>query len=844
MKDKKLISLKIKDNMRYLILVGIIVAFFLLFSMISDSFFTFNTVMNIFRQSAALAIAAIGMTLIILTGGIDLSIGAVAALSGAAGALFMQSELGPLTAGGGVFVVIGVSVLIGLLNGFFVGYLGMAPFIVTLATMSLARGCTLAITDSSRIIVDNRYFTYFGDSNIFSNVPVSLLIVVLMYFMAYLILNCTVFGRNLYAIGSSPIAARASGINVKFQTMLAYGTAGFFLGISAVILTGRAQTAQPLAGIGMEFDVITAVVLGGVSLFGGEGRLKGTFLGVMLVSVLFTGLGMLTVPPFINYVIKGSLILFAVLSNQYFVKQSIKVTHKKEENTEGAKGKFLSALLMKNSQKKLLLKGTSKFFPGVTALDKVSFEITRGRVHALCGENGAGKSTLIKILSGVYKQDEGSIFIDSYPVAITSPTHAEKLGISTIYQELANIPELSIYHNVCLGKEISGKVRFTLDDKKMIRKANELLKKFNLHLDVTEKLDNLTVGQQQLIEIAKAYGSDSWVIIMDEPTSAISESDKDHLFAIIKELKAKNVAIVYITHRMKEIFEIADDITILRDGQSVSSGPIENYTEDCIIRSMVGREVKDIFYHQKFPPGEVVLEVKNLYKKEVFEPISFKVHSHEVLGFCGLIGAGRTEIMRCLFGLDRPDGGEIYLNGTLTKVSSPQEAIEKGILLVSEDRRKEGIIPSMNVRENITLATLPWISTLGWIRQSEDYTTAEKFVSGLNIRTPSLEQIISKLSGGNQQKVCLAKALSRSPKIIILDEPTRGIDVGAKAEIHRIIEDLTRMGMAVIMISSEMPEIMGASHRIMVLYEGRLTGEFTSDKNLTQEALMQKASGL
>lgn len=478
------------------------------------------------------------------------------------------------------------------------------------------------------------------------------------------------------------------------------------------------------------------------------------------------------------------------------------------------------------------------------ALDDVSLTIKRGTIHALCGENGAGKSTLMKILSGVYTKDEGEILINGVPAQIRSPADSERIGISVIYQELANIPELNVSQNVNLGKELSNGARILLDTKRMEQKTRSLLDRFQLQVGVRQKIDQLTVGQQQMVEIAKAFGSNAWIVVMDEPTSAITEADKENLFKIIRELKENNIAVVYISHRMSEIFEIADEITILRDGRQVIAGPVSEFDENKVIRHMVGRELNDIFTREKGAPGEEVLRVENLSRKGAFEPISFSVHAGEVLGFSGLMGAGRTEIMRCIFGLDRPDSGAIYLGGKKLEIRCPLDAIKAGIAMVSEDRRREGIIPHMTVRENTTLAALPWISRFGWIDAKKDLSITEEYIDSLNVKTPSTEQLIMNLSGGNQQKVCLAKWLNRSPKVVILDEPTRGIDVGAKAEIHRLIDRLTKQGIAVIMISSELPEIIGACDRIVVLYEGRMMKEYPSGSRVTQEQIMKSAAGL
>lgn len=844
---------KSSENFRYITIIAIIVILFVLFSIISKGFLSFNTVMNIFRQAAAIALAAIGMTFIMLTGGIDLSVGAVIALSSATGALTMQSMGGNTVLAGlaGILVTVMTAVGFGALNGTAIGYMKIPPFIVTLATMSLARGLTLTITDSSRVIVDNALYNYVSQTDIGGKIPVSMILVFAAYIVAYLILSKTVFGRKTYSVGDNRVASKASGINVEKHTLSIYMLSGVFIALATIVIVGRARSAQPLAAIAMEFDVITAVVLGGTSLLGGQGNLKGTILGVMLTSIIFTGLSMLDISPFVNYMVKGSLILLAVLSNRiafskwwFTSKQADTQSVGEKVQTKDNKNESIDVRIGNDEQQVLTLKNISKIFPGVRALDNVSLEIKRGTIHALCGENGAGKSTLMKILSGVYTKDEGEILVNGIPVQINSPSDSERIGISIIYQELANIPELNVSQNVNLGKEIPAKSKILLDTKKMEKKTRQLLKRFNLDINVNQQIDNLSVGQQQMVEIAKAFGSNAWIVVMDEPTSAITEADKERLFKIIRELKENNIAVVYISHRMSEVFEIADEITILRDGKHVISGPIENFDENSVIKYMVGREINDIFTHDKNEPGEEVLRVENLYRKGIFEPISFSVKSGEVLGFCGLMGAGRTEIMRCIFGLDKADGGEIYLNGQKLNISCPLDAIKAGISMVSEDRRREGIVPHMTVRENTTLAALPWISKYGWIDKKEDMEITKDYIESLNIKTPSTEQYIMNLSGGNQQKVCLAKWLNRKPKVIIMDEPTRGIDVGAKAEIHKLIDSLTREGIAIILISSEMPEIIGASNRIIVLYEGKMMKEYIADDTVTQEELMKSAAGV
>lgn len=837
------------EKLRYLTITVVIAALFIMFSFMAQDFFSFSTIMNISRQAAALSLAAIAMTIIMLSGGIDLSVGSVIALSGMCGAITMQNMTGDATVIGltGFAVTLATALIFGLLNGFAVGYLRIAPFIATLATMALARGLTLTISDSSRVIVDNALYNAVGQIDLVGKIPLSLALIVVVYFLSVLLLNKTVFGRNTYAIGDNEAASKASGINTRLHTMVVYVVSSIFIALATVVIVGRARSAQPMAAVGMEFDVIMAVVLGGTSLLGGQGNLKGTILGVILCSVIFTGLSMMTLPPYVNYILKGVLILFAVLINTFlFKKRTPRNAIKAKEKSIDKKHikTDIDALLKNNRQTTLTLNNISKSFPGVQALDSVSFSVKRGTVHALCGENGAGKSTLMKILSGVYQKDEGEILINEMPVEIKSPIDSGNIGISVIYQELANVSELTVSQNINLGKEIPSRLGFLFNEKKMQKKTKELLDRFRLNVSPTQKMNHLTVGQQQLVEIAKAYGSNAWIIVMDEPTSAITEKDKETLFEIIQELKENNIAIVYISHRMSEIFEIADEITVLRDGKHVTTGLSTDFNENIVIRHMVGRELNDIFSRNPNKVSDVTLRVENLYRKGVFEPISFEVKSGEVLGFSGLMGAGRTEIMRCICGLDKADSGDIYLNGRKLDIKHPSNAIDAGIVMVSENRRVEGIIPHGTVRENITIASLDNISRLGWINNKQDLGVARNYISSLEIKTPTTEQMIMNLSGGNQQKVCLAKWINCNPKVIILDEPTRGIDVGAKAEIHKLIDRLTKQGLAVIIISSELPEIIGASDRIIVLHEGKMMKEFSNSADITQEVLMRSATGI
>ena len=832
-----------KEKKRYVFLGVIIIAFFVLFCIRIPNFFQPVTITNLIRQSAVILILSIGMMLVILTGGIDLSVGATMALSGAVSAVVIQNVGAQSAAGAGAGMAASllIGAAVGAVNGYLCGYLEISPFMVTLAMQTLARGLTMMITDGSRIVVDNPTFNWLGGGqwNIggFIVPHVTLVVVIAIVASALWMSNCTT-GIKLYAVGGNKTAAYASGVSVKFQTFQTYLVSGILCGLAAIITIGRSGSAQPLAGTGLEFDVITAVVMGGVSLLGGVGTMTGIFMGALLLGVLTLGINMMDIPSYSNYVIKGVFVLVAVLSNEIgdILKEAVKAG--KDRQTVPENDKVLEK--MKDIKMHTLeLQDIQKSFSGVPALKGVSLNIQSGKVHALLGENGAGKSTLIKILSGVYQKDQGQIKIDGIPVSIHSTVDSRKLGISVIYQEFALVPELSIVQNIFLGKELKKGFIF-LSMKEMIQNTKKIIERLHFQADVNKKVKNLSVSQQQMVEIAKAFSANSWLVVMDEPTSAITEADKEKLFQLIREMKRQGLAVVYISHRMSEIFEIADEVTVLRDGEHVKTMPISETNERELTKLMVGREVKDIFNREHLELGEVVLEVKNLKREGVFEPISFTVRQGEVLGFSGLMGAGRTEIARCIFGMDANDGGEIWLNGEKISIHSPKEALKKGICYVSEDRRGEGIIPLRGVQENICLSVMDQISNHGQRKKDKEKILGEEYVDRFKIKAASLQQPIGNLSGGNQQKCCLAKMLACNPSLIILDEPTRGIDVGAKAEIHRLISELVKNRIAVILISSELPEIIGSSDRIIVLAEGRKTGEFES-REVKQETIMERA---
>jgi ribose transport system ATP-binding protein len=492
----------------------------------------------------------------------------------------------------------------------------------------------------------------------------------------------------------------------------------------------------------------------------------------------------------------------------------------------------------------LEVENVSKSFPGVKALDHVSLNLKRGEVHALVGENGAGKSTLMKILSGVYQADEGIIRYKGQQVRFHDSTQSRDAGIGIIYQELNLIPHLSVAANIFVGRE--PLTRFmTLNEKKMNADAVAILARLNLRIDPTITLNRLPISKQQMVEIAKSLSFESEVLIMDEPTSALSESEIDELFTVIHTLRDRGVAIIYISHRLEELKHIVDRISIFRDGHYVSTDPYASITMEEIVNRMVGRKLE-----KKFPPRlnipttEKILEVRHLTRKGILHDISFDLYRGEILGIAGLMGAGRSELARAIFGADPVDSGEVIMNGRRLSLRSPADSIRAGIAYLSENRKQEGLAVRMQLAENVTMANVGAVSqTFGIISRARELKESQHYVEELDIRTPSLTQVVNNLSGGNQQKVVVAKWLFCDSKILMFDEPTRGIDVGAKYAIYELIERLAREGVGVMMISSELPEILGLTDRVLVLHEGRLEATL-STRATTQEEILNYAAGV
>ncbi|UFJ41807.1 sugar ABC transporter ATP-binding protein [Brevibacillus humidisoli] len=490
----------------------------------------------------------------------------------------------------------------------------------------------------------------------------------------------------------------------------------------------------------------------------------------------------------------------------------------------------------------LEMKEISKSFSGVHVLQQVQFSLLSGEVHALMGENGAGKSTLMKILGGIYSRDSGSIQVKGESVSKMTTDLAAQLGIAIIHQELNLVPDLTVAENIFLGREWTIKGTKLINRKQMRKQAKDALNQLGIDLHPDTLVGELSVGQQQMVEIAKALSMQADILVLDEPTAALTNREIDALFEVIASLKKQGVGMIYISHRMEEIFQVCDRITVLRDGHYVGTRRTGETSMEELVQMMVGREITERFPKVEVQPGPERLRVENLSVRGKLHNVSLSVRSGEILGIAGLMGAGRTELARALFGIDPLEQGSIYVDNRQVTIKRPFDAIQAGIALVTENRKEEGLILSLSIRENLALPNLNTLSAYGFVKGEAETKLAEQTIKQLSIKTTDGEKTVGSLSGGNQQKVVIGKWLAVNPKILILDEPTRGVDIGAKKELYELMGQLVRSGVAIIMISSEMPEVLGMSDRILVMHEGRVTGEFAHEE-ATQEKIMHAAAG-
>ena len=493
----------------------------------------------------------------------------------------------------------------------------------------------------------------------------------------------------------------------------------------------------------------------------------------------------------------------------------------------------------------LELKDVVKTFGGVKALNGVHFQLKRGEIHALMGENGAGKSTFIKVITGVHQPDSGIMLLDGEQVTLRNTTDSAKLGIAAIYQHVTAFPDLTVTENIFMGREIKNKFGF-YDWKTMRQRAKELIQPLSAEIDVNKPMGNLSVAEQQLVEIAKALSCDARILIMDEPTASLTRNECLQLYSIAKDLRDKGVSIIFITHRFEDMYELATRVTVFRDSQYIGTYDVNGITNADLIKAMVGREINDLFPKPEVKLGDEMLRIEHLSRTGFFKDVSFNVRAGEIVGLTGLVGAGRTEVMEAVSGITHPDEGKVFLEGKEVYIKTPSEAMEKGIILLPEDRQKQGLVMSWGLGRNVTLPIISKYAKSGFNDEKAERELSKKLLEEVDTKAVDIFQPASSLSGGNQQKVVVAKALAQEMKVVIMDEPTKGVDVGAKAEIYAIMGDLAKKGYAIILISSEMPEILGMSDRIIVMCNGRKTGELNRGE-ATQEGIlelsMEKSTG-
>ncbi|MFB2553196.1 ATP-binding cassette domain-containing protein [Ensifer soli] len=811
------------------VLVVVLAVAVAVFGWIDPLFLTAGNFVSIAQQSAVIALVAFAMTAVIIARGIDISVGAALAFSGvSAGLVFAATGSAVLSLAAAILS----GAAIGLLNGLLIGMAGISPFIATLATMAFARGLSLSLSGASSIAIADPVVLFAGSASI-GLLPASVVIALLCLVLWWFVLKRTVYGRWIYAVGGNADAARASMVPVEWVRISVYLIAGATAGLGAILTIGRLGSAQPLAGTGLEFTAITAAIVGGTKLSGGKGSIWGTAIGALLLGVINTGLSFLQVPQIYIYYITGALILVAVLTSQPESVKALFRGHRRKAPVAAdapappAKGGH-----------SLVLNGIGKTFPGVKALDGVSFSVAPGDVVALAGENGAGKSTLVKCISGLYRPDEGEIVIDGKVADFHSPNDAR--GISVIHQHFSLSPDLTVAENLFVGREPRTRLGL-LDRARMRREARAILAELALDIDVDAELRTLSVGRQQMVEIARAVLADAWFFVMDEPTSALSNRERDHLYELIGTLKARGAAILYISHKMEEIFTQCNRVVVLRDGRFIGERETAATSEAEIVSMMVGRDVGDIFPHVDATVREAAVEVAGIGNGRLLKSASLTVHRGEIVALAGLMGSGRSEVLRLIAGLEAPERGAIRIFGTEQQGGDVKAANRAGIVYIPEDRHLEGFVGTMSIRDNLSLAWIRGNSPFGIVSPRRITALSRELIASLGVRPAQPEKATIELSGGNQQKVVIGKWLATKPRIILLDEPTRGVDVGAKSELHHLIARLKQEGAAILMVSSELPEVLGVADRIVVMREGRSVGELA--RGASEEDVMALAFG-
>jgi ribose transport system ATP-binding protein len=805
-----------------LLLVALIAVAVGCFAIARPSFLAISNLLNIGQQSAIVAVVAFGMTGVIIARGIDISVGGTMAATGIVAAMVLGAT------GSGLLAILAAIVcggLFGALNAVLIAGLGISPFIATLGTMALAKGAALSLSHASSIPVSDPLMLWPGQASI-RGLPAGFMIVLILCGAWLFLLRRSVIGRSIFAVGGNEVAARASLVPVTLIRSLTYILCGASAGIATIIAIGRLGSAQPLAGNGLEFAAITAAVVGGASLAGGKGSAVGTLLGAIAVGTITSGLAFLQFSQQIVYMVSGGLILIAVLLRG-------DLSWITPFRLQSRAAPFSVARGME--RRTLEISGLTKQFSGINVLSDVSFRLGGGEIVALMGENGAGKSTLVKCISGVYVPDGGRVMFGD-PRASDDGAGGVS-DIAVIHQHFSLVPDLTIAESLSLGRE-AHRLGF-LKRSAMRIKARAALAEVGLDRHVDTPVRHLTVGERQMLEVAKALLASAWLIVMDEPTSALSNRERDQLYTIVRKFAANGCCILYISHKMEEVKALAARAIVLRDGRLVGDVPMAQTSERDLVHMMVGRELDNVFPWVKTPVGETVVEVEHLRTDGLLADVSLTLRQGEVVGLAGLMGSGRTDILRCIAGLDSFAGGRIRLRGSDMPSGAHVWAAERGVAFIPEDRRQEGLVGGLSVSDNLGLVWMRRNQHFGIVSVSGMCRNAAELIRRLDIRPPDPSKIAGTLSGGNQQKVVIGKWLAVNPTIILLDEPTSGVDVGAKSEIHSVIGEFKAAGAAILLVSSELPELLGVSDRIVVVREGRSVGELPRGES--EQAVMELA---
>lgn len=833
----------VRDEQRRttLVLITAIVAATGFFGATFPGFLSPFNLFNVAVQTAVISLIAFGMTGVIIVRGIDLSVGSSLALSSMVGAQVLQAS------GGGsilaITTIFAVSLAVAAVNGFLVAVLRVNAFMATLGMFALARGAAISISGGAAIPVTDNALLVLGRDAV-AGVPVSLLVTIGALVLFTLLLRRTLLGRWFFAVGGNERAAAASGIPTRGVEFIAFLLVGAVVGLGALLTIGRAGSAQPMAGLGLEFSAITAAVIGGASLAGGRGSIVATFLGSIFVGLLSAGLSFAGVDQSLIYLYTGLLTVLAVIVSQrevlvqirdnamFFANSLRAFLFRRREGSMAATGDVPNELSVVNVRKS---------FAGVEALKGISFGIRPGEVVALMGENGAGKSTLVKVVAGNHQPTSGHIALDARPVTFAGPEDARKAGIAVIHQHFSLVPELSVAQNMYLGQELRYAKVGPLRRAAMIRETERLLAELEMPFHATDIVGTLSVGHRQMIEIVRAVREEAWLVIMDEPTSALSSRERNHLYELIERLTARNTAILYISHKMDEIYHLCSRAVVMRDGELVGTPDLANIDSAGLVSLMVGREVEAAPTHLESELGHVLVSVDQISDGRRLQNASVTVREGEVVGLVGLMGSGRTELIRSIAGLHRTTAGTVDVFGAPVSGVSLNRLADAGLAFVPEDRHDEGIFPDMSVAENMSVLWLRRHSRAGILSRKDERGIVSRMMTRLGVRPTDPYKRIKNLSGGNQQKVVLGKWLALDPRLILLDDPTRGVDVGAKSEIHSLIAEFKAKGTGVLVTSSEIPEVLAIADRIIVLRDGVTVS--IHERGVTEERIMQDAFG-